>query len=119
MKEVHLTNPSIPGVRCLREMKASTNKIRRDAIYASKIIVPTGTRKHPLAPRISRRRVSKGDRKVMPVRTAEETRHSITSSLEGKSKNHPIQCIPPNTTPTTEIMKIYANALNSTIELKE
>jgi len=39
MKEVHLTNASIPGVRCLREMKASTNKIRRDIIYTSKKIV--------------------------------------------------------------------------------
>ena len=33
MKEVHLTNASIPRVRCLREIKASTNKRRRDSTY--------------------------------------------------------------------------------------
>ena len=33
MKEVHLTNASIPRETCLREMKASTNKIRRDGAY--------------------------------------------------------------------------------------
>ena len=45
MNEVHLTNVSIPGVRCLREMKASTNKIRRDTIYTSKMIVERGIMK--------------------------------------------------------------------------
>ena len=33
------------------------------------------------------------------------TRHSIASELEGKLKNHPTQCIPPNTPPTTGIQK--------------
>jgi len=32
-KEAHLTTASIPIVRCLREMKASTNKISRDTTY--------------------------------------------------------------------------------------
>ena len=40
MKEIHLTvnDASIPGVRYLREMKASTNKRRRDTTYTSKMI---------------------------------------------------------------------------------
>ena len=33
MKEVHLTNASIPGVRSLRAMKASTNKRSHDITY--------------------------------------------------------------------------------------
>ena len=113
MKEVHLTNESIPGVRCLREMKASTNKRRRDTTYTSKMIVEIAIakysrrwlfgflRKTPMTVK------NRGTRKAVPVRTAEETRHSTASSLEGKLKNHPTQCIPPNTTPT--IQKIYAN----------
>ena len=44
-----------------------------------------------------------GNRTAIPVRTAEETRHSIASALEGKSKYHPTQCIPPKTPPTTGI----------------
>ena len=43
MKEVHLTNESIPGVGCLREMKASTIKRKRDTRYASKVIDETAT----------------------------------------------------------------------------
>ena len=45
------------------------------------------------------------NRKAIPVRTAEETCHSIASALEGKLKYHPRQCIPPNTMPTTGIQK--------------
>ena len=41
-----------------------------------------------------------GNSKATPVRTADETRHSIASALEGKLKNHPAQCIPPKTPPT-------------------
>ena len=35
MEEDHLTNASIPGVRRLRDIKASTDKIRRDTTYTS------------------------------------------------------------------------------------
>ena len=38
---------------------------------------------------MSLRKTSRGNRKAVPVRTAEETRQSIASSLEGKLKNHP------------------------------
>ena len=121
MKEVHLTNASIPGVRYLREMKASTNKRRREATYASKIIVKKVYKEYPnrrserskvLSKKLMREK-SGGNRKAIPVRTAEQTRHSIASSLEGKVKNHPAQCIPPNTTPTTDIKKINAKSLPS------
>jgi hypothetical protein len=95
MKEVHLTSASIPGVRCLREMKASTNKRRRDTTYTSKMIVKKIPSKlfpvHRRRVLTGRRKVSIGVRKAIPVRTAEETRHSIASSVEGKLKNHPIQ----------------------------
>ena len=104
MKEVHLTNSSIPGVRCLRDIKASTNKRRRDTTYTSKMVIKTVIKNRPL--KIYTREASRGNRKAIPVRTAEETRHSIASPLEGKLKNHPIQCIPPNTTPTTGIVKM-------------
>ena len=114
MKEVHLTNASIPGVRCLREMKASTIKRRRDATYASKIIVKKGRRKYAdclpdkfkVSVKKNRREKSRGNRMAIPVRTTEQTRHSIASSLEGKLKNHPAQCIPPNTMPIKDIKKI-------------
>ena len=56
----------------------------------------------------TRRKKSGGNRKAIPVRTAEETRHSRASALEGKLKNHPTQCIPPNTTPTTGIQMRHA-----------
>ena len=46
MKVVHLTNASIPGVRCLREMKASTNRSRRDDAYTSKMIIERGKKKN-------------------------------------------------------------------------
>jgi hypothetical protein len=44
----------------------------------------------------------------MPVRTAEDTRHRIASSLEGKVKNHPVQCIPPNIIPVMDNKGITA-----------
>ena len=112
MKEVHLTNASIPGVRCLREIKASTNKRRRDTTYTSKRIEKTTTGKRPLSIRTAplsdfdKAAVVTnmiGNRMATPVRTAEATHHSIASSLEGKVKNRPAQCIPPNTPPTTDI----------------
>ena len=115
MKEVHLTNTSIPGVRCLREMKASTNRKRRDTKYTCKMIekkVITYRRRWLKPLEIPKKMPTKvrniGNRKAIPVRTAEETRHSIASTLEGKLKNHPTQCIPPNTTPTTGKHNIYA-----------
>ena len=108
MKEVHSTNASIPGVRCLREMKASTNKRRRETTYTCKIIEETAIVGQGWLSEIgARSEMSRGNRNAIPVRTAEETRHIIASSLEGKLKNHPTQCIPPNTTPTTGIKKIY------------
>ena len=110
MNEVHLTNASIPGVRCLREMKASTNKRRRDTTYTSKIIEKT-VRLLIFGFVIRKKANNIGNRKAVPVRTAEETRHSIASPLEGKWKNHPIQCIPPNTPPTMGIQK--KNAVTS------
>jgi hypothetical protein len=75
MKEVHLTNASISGVRCLREMKASTNKRRRDTTYSSKMIVETGR----LAAKVcsnrllkitERREASRGNIKAIPVRSS-------------------------------------------------
>ena len=119
MNEVHLTNASIPEVRCLREMKASTNKKRRDTTYTCKMIDKTAI-KWLLLFEISKKSPTKvrniGNRKAVPVRTAEETRHSIASSLEGKLKNHdPTQCIPPNTTPTTGIQKINVIASPSLV----
>ena len=119
MKEVHLTNASIPGVRYLREMKASTNKRSRDATYASNMTVKKGIKKHiawvrekfKVSSKNLESEMSGSNRKAIPVRTAEQTRHSIASSLEGKLKNHPVQCIPPNTTPTTDIKKINARSL--------
>ena len=120
IKEVHLTNASIPGVRCLREMNASTNKRRRDITYTSKVITKTGIRKHSLEIfKFGREASTRGNRKAIPVRTAEETRHSIASSLDGKLKNHPIQCIPPNTTPTTDVMTAYATSFMSSVEVEE
>ena len=118
MKEIHLTNASIPGVRCLREMKASTSKRRRDTTYTSKMIVKTGRTKRShrlLTKNFAERKASRGNRKAIPVRTAEETRHSIASPLEGKLKNHPAQCIPPNIRPATDIKKIYAAPFMSSI----
>ena len=126
MKEVHLTNASIPGVRCLREMKASTNKRRRETTYTSKVIAKTGRAKYThrnlnlpfgakSSSRIEKSNISIGNRKAVPVRTAEETRHSIASSLEGKLKNHPAQCIPPNTTPTMGTKKTYATNSSSSL----
>ena len=103
MKEVHLTNASIPGVRCLREMKASTNKRRRDTTYTCKMITKIALISQRLSKFPPTSKKSGGNRKAIPVRTAEETRHSKASALEGKSKYHPTQCIPPNTTPTTGI----------------
>ena len=111
MKEVHLTNASIPGVRNLSEMKASTNKRRRAATYVSKMIVKKARRKYVNRESDKRkefhkmigRETSRGNRRAIPVRTTEQTRHSIASSLEGKVKNHPAQCIPQNTTPTIHI----------------
>jgi hypothetical protein len=95
-------------------MKASTNKRRRETIYTTKAIAQ-GTIMKNLLILLSRmtnitikKKRSRGSRKGIPVRTAEETRHSIASSLEGKSKNHPTQCIPPNTTPTAGIKTIDA-----------
>ena len=61
-----------------------------------------------VVPKSRERETSVGNRKAIPVTTAEQTRHSIASSLEGKLKNHPAQCIPPNTTPTTDMKKINA-----------
>ena len=103
MKEVHLTNASIPGVRCLREMNASTNKRRRDTTYTSKVIEKTAAAHLMFETKLPVVNNMIGNRKAIPVRTAEETRHSIASGLEGKLKNHPTQCIPPNTRPTTDI----------------
>ena len=120
MKEVHLTSTSIPGGRCLREMKASTNKRRRDTTYTSKMIAETGINKSKIlsthgklsvcdnSSSPAKSQTSRGNRKAVPVRTAEETRHSMASSLEGKLKNHPAQCIPPNTMPTTGKKMIHA-----------
>ena len=122
MKEVHLTNASIPGVRCLREMKASTIKRRRDTTYTSKMTIKNANKldinrikdKLYILSKTLMREKSRGNRKAMiPVITAEQTRHSIPSSLEGKVKNHPAQCIPPNTTPTADIIEIYASSLSS------
>ena len=82
-----------------------TNKRRRDTTYTSKMIAKTGIPKCSLVRSLlivlCRRTKSPGNRTALPVRTAEETRHNIASSLEGKMKNHPIQCIPPNIAPTT------------------
>jgi len=50
----------------------------------------------------TRRIKNQGIKKAMPVRTAEDTRHRRASSLEGKVKNHPVQCIPPNTAPVMD-----------------
>ena len=119
MKEVHLTKASIPGVRCLREMKASTNKRKRDTTYTSKMIVGTAIAKEAHRSRAlkwTERKWSRGNRKAIPVRTAEEVRHSIASSPEGKMKNHPAQCIPPNTTPAVDIKKIYLLLPTSLVE---
>ena len=112
MKEVHLTNASIPGVRCLRDMKASTNKRRRDTTYARSVKTEITTTSQGLArdDKMMRRITCIGNRKAIPVRIAEQTRHMIASSLEGKLKNHPAQCIPPNTTPTTGITERRASS---------
>ena len=64
-----------------------------------------------VVPKSRERETNVGNRKAIPVTTAEQTRHSIASSLEGKLKNHPAQCIPPNTTPTTDMKKINAFSL--------
>ena len=120
MKEVHLTSASISGARCLREMKASTNKRRRDTTYTSKRIVEPAVKyffwlvmiERNNGPGIIERNNGNkkptelkdiGNPKAILVRTTEETRHIMASALEGKSKNHPTQCIPPNTPPTTDI----------------
>ena len=89
MKKVHLTKASIPGVRYLREMKASTNKRRREATYASKIIVKKVYKECPnrrlserskvLSKKLSTREKSGGDRKAIPIRTAEQTRQFDTA----------------------------------------
>ena len=92
MKEVHLTNASIPGVRCLREMNASTNRRRRDTTYTSIMIEKTATVNLSLNKKYAKINTSNiGNRKAIPVRTAEdsETLQSIASALEGKLKNHP------------------------------
>ena len=60
MKEVHLTNESIPGVRRLREMKASTNKRRRDNTY--------GSERHKNKERIRERSIRKSTDEKMPKR---------------------------------------------------
>ena len=111
MKVVHLTTASIPGVSFRREMKASTNKRRRETTYICKTIDKITRKYRPpmvfgffkkMRPTKER---NKGSKKAIPVRTAEETRQSIASSLDGKLKNHPTQCIPPNTTPAKGIQK--------------
>ena len=92
-------------------MKASANKRRRDTRYTSEMIVETSktnVNHRRLSEVFAGRNKDRGNRKAIPVRTAEETRHSIASTVEGKLKNHPAQCIPPNTRPTTGIQKIYA-----------
>ena len=80
-----------------------SNKRRRDTTYTSKMIAKTGIPKYSLVLSslivLCRRTKSTGNRTVL--RTAKETRHNIASFLEGKMKNHPIQCIPPNIAPTT------------------
>ena len=82
-------------------MNASTNKRRRDTTYASKMIAKIGVPScSSRRRRLPRRIPSAGNRTALPVRTAEETRHSVASTLEGKLKNHPKQCIPPNIAPT-------------------
>ena len=118
MKDVHLTNASIPGVRCLREMKASTIKRRRDTTYTSMMIAEIATVKYSWSSwkKATKTRII-GDRKAIPVRTAEETRHSIASAMEGKSKNHPMQCIPPNTAPTTDIQMSCATISRPPVSL--
>ena len=120
MKEVHLTSASIPGVSCLREMKASTNKRRRDTTYKSKMIVVKAkilvSHRSLLKGSTCTRYMSRSNRRAIPVITTEETRHSIASLLEGKWKNHPAQCIPPNTTPTKDIKITYVTPFPSCFE---
>ena len=109
MEEVHLTNASILGVRCLRDMTASTNKRIRDTTYTRTVKTEIkATSQRGIFRILKRTRMvnCRGDRKAIPVRVTEQTRHSIASSLEGKLKNHPAECIPPNTTPTTGVTKI-------------
>ena len=89
-------------------MKASTIKRRRDTTYTSTMITTTATPKKPESNNSTEITNMIGNRDAIPVRTAEETRHSIASALEGKSKNHPMQCIPPKTPPTTGIQKEIA-----------
>ena len=92
-------------------MKASTNKRRRDTTYTSKMIVETAIVKYcrrglfETLRKMAKKVTNRGIRKAIPVRTTEETRHSNASSLEGKMKNHPAQCIPPNITPVTNIKR--------------
>ena len=114
MKEVHLTNASIPGVRCLRDMTASTNKRRRDTTYARSIKteITIFNQREPFGSK--RMKNCTGNRKAaIQVRIAEQTRHRIASTLEGKLKNHPAQCITPNTTPTMGTTMKYANSVSS------
>ena len=125
MKEVHLTNASIPGVRCLREMKASTNKRRRETTYTmiAKTIITQAThlnRKLFGEYNIARKgQTIIGNEKAIPVRVTEQTRHSIASSLEGNMKNHPRQCIPPNTVPTTPTTKVASGQFISLYSVGE
>ena len=103
MKEVHFTNASNPGVRCLSEMKASTNKKSLDSTYTMTAITRAEGTSTLLVSGLRMSKKSRGNKKLKLVRTTELTRHRIASALEGKIKNHPAQCIPPNTTPATDI----------------
>ena len=92
MKEVHLTIASIPGVRCLREMKASTNKRSRDSTYMviAKTVALISSAMPETAPA---KQKTGGNSKAVPVRTTEEARHRIASTLEGKVKNPILQSV--------------------------
>ena len=111
------------GGSCLREMKASTtNKRRGDIIYTSKMIVKKAkifiSHRSLLKGSTFTTRYTRGNRRAIPVRAAEQTRHSIASSLEGKWKNRSAQChgIPPNTTPKNDTKKIYVTPFPSCFE---
>ena len=107
MNTAHLTGASMPGVRFLREIKASTNKRSLDSTYtvnAKKAMRVTNNRK-PLEFDKAMSIISRGNMNAIQVRMTEQTRHKTASSWEGNVKNHPAQCIPPNAAPVTNITK--------------
>lgn len=74
---------SIPGVRCLGEMKASTDKRSHNSTYTT-VFAKTGVATMTSESKNVRARVQSGDdhRRAVSVGAIEETHHRIASALD-------------------------------------